>query len=1038
LDYCQELGMNSIALTDHGNMYGVVEFFKKAKKRGIKPIIGSEFYLAPNGMKLKRPKIDEKRHHLVLLAKNSQGYQNLIKLTTKAHLEGFYYRPRIDKELLKKHAQGLIALSACLQGSIPQAIISGNFKKAEEEVLEYQEIFGPGNFYLELQDHPQQKRQEMVNKKLIELAKKHNLPLVATNDIHYLKPEDAEVQDILLCIQTNSKVEDEDRLNMKGYNLSMRSPKQMMESFKETPEAIENTQRIVEACNFELELGKIQLPYFKVPAEYSPDSYLKELVYQGLKEHYPKSSKEIEDRLEYELSVIKQTGYASYFLIVQDFVNWAKKQGIIVGPGRGSVAGSIVSYLLNITEVDPLKYELLFERFLNPERAGGMPDIDLDFADDRRDEVTQYVARKYGHNHVAQIITFGTMAARQAIRDTGRALGYSYALCDQIAKTIPMFSSLKDALDRVAELRSFYETDPAARKLIDLAKKLEGVARHASTHACGVVITKREMDQYVPRQHPAQDNQTIVTQYGMHAIEDLGLLKIDLLGLKNLTILEKTIKAIERNKKVDIDMASIPLDDKKTFQLLQQAKTTGVFQLESAGMKKYLKSLKPTKFEDIIAMVALHRPGPMEWISNFIARKHGYKKIQYIHPALKPILEKTYGIAVYQEQVLQIARDIAGFTLGEADILRKAMGKKIRWLLEEQREKFLKGAQERDISKEIAQKIFAFIEPFAGYGFNRAHATCYALIGYWTAYLKSHYPTEFMAALLTSDQGNIDRISVEVDECRQMGIEVLPPDINESLADFVVIQTDGKKEAIRFGLEAIKNVGYNVIEAITNERERNGAFESIDDFVERVESRSFNKKSLESLIKCGVLDELGERNRLLENLEQILTWARDIQRAKSNGQVSLFSASTLKTAPQLKLKDAPPVSKKEKIIWEKELLGLYISEHPVEEYREYLESHAVSCKDLSSEMVGRQIKIGGIINKIQKFITRTKRPMIFVQLEDLTSKIEVLVFPSILEKNPDVWREDKIVLVSGKLSDKDGTLKLLCNNAKEIPDSYAK
>lgn len=807
----KDCNMQALALTDHGVMYGVIEFYKKAKSEGIKPIIGSEVYIAPYGRHSRRPRIDEKRYHLILLAKDKTGYENLIKLTTKAHLEGFYYKPRVDWELLERYSQGLIALTGCIKGEIPQAIIEDKIEEAKNLVKKYQELFGSENFYLEVQHHPSIPDYEKVNQVFFDWSKKYGLPVVATNDIHYLEKQDAEAQDILLCLQTKKKKEDKKRLCMLGADFSFRSPEKMAEDFKDYPEALENTQRIVEACNLEIELGKIKLPHFEVPNGKSADEYLKELCEKGLEKRYGQTTRKLEseeaeklesasklpscqasklisDRLKYELSIIERTGFATYFLIVQDFVNWAKDHGIVVGPGRGSAPGSLVSYLLNITDIDPLKYDLLFERFLNPERIS-MPDMDLDFADDRRDEVIKYIEKKYGHNHVAQIATFGTMAARSAIRDVGRVQGLPYSFPDKLAKMIPFGQSIDEALKIVPELKEIYENDPQAKELIETAKKLEGVARHISTHACGLVITKETLDHYVPLQHPTQNDEIIVTQFEMHAIEALGLLKIDALGIRNLRVIQNTLDLIKQNHKIEINLDEIPLDNKKTFDIFCEGKTTGLFQFESSGMKRNLKQLKPNQMEDLIAMVALYRPGPMEWISDYIAGKQGNKKISYLHPRLEPILKKTYGIAIYQEQVMEIAKELAGFTLSEADTLRKAVGKKIHRLLVSQKEKFIQGCINNNIPKNIAEEIFAFIiEPFAGYGFNRSHAVSYALIGYWTAYLKANWPEEFMASLLTSDQGDTDRIAIEVEETRQMGIEVLPPDINESFENFTVVR----------------------------------------------------------------------------------------------------------------------------------------------------------------------------------------------------------------------------------------------------------
>lgn len=1027
LDACQELKMSSIALTDHGTMYGVVEFFEKAKKRGIKPIIGCEMYLAPNGMLNKRPNIDNQRYHLVLLAKDKEGYKNLVKLATKAHLDGFYYKPRIDKELLKKYSSGLIGLSACLSGEIPRIILNGDIEKAKNTALEYQDIFGKGNFYLELQHHPGIKEYAQVNKEIIRIGRETKIPLIVTNDVHYVKPEDAEAQDVLMAIQTDKKASDQNRITMKADDFSLRPTERVMEEFKEVPEAIENSQRIVEQCNFEFELGKIKLPHFEVPAKESPETYLKKLCQQGLKRCYPNPSKEVLERLNYELDVIKKTGFASYFLIVSDFVNWAKSKNIAVGPGRGSAAGSIVSYLLNITELDPLKYNLLFERFLNPERIS-MPDIDMDFADLRRDEVIEYVSQKYGSNRVAQIITFGTMAARAAVRDVGRAMDYSYNFCDQIAKMIPFGLTLEKAIYQSQELNQSYETDENTRKLIDMAMKLEGVARHASTHAAGIVITKDNIDNLVPRQHPTQNDQTIVTQYEMHAIEDLGLLKMDFLGLRTLTVIEDTLNQIEQQTGKRIELSKIPFDDKKTFHLFRQANTTGVFQLESNGMKRYLKQLKPTQFEDITAMVALYRPGPMEFIPEFIARKHGHKEVKYLHPGLKPILQNTYGICVYQEQLMQISRDLAGFSLSEADVLRKAVGKKIKKLLDEQKEKVIEGMVNNRISEQIAQKIWQTIEPFAQYGFNRAHSACYALIGFQTAYLKAHYPAEFMAALMTSEQNDTERIAFLVNECKQMNLKVLPPNINESDQNF----TKTGEGIIRFGLNAIKNVGHNVVRTIVEERKKNNQYQSVANFIERVESKDLNKKSLESLIKCGALDVFGDRNQLLASTEQLLNLARENQKAKKQGQSSLFSNQIASVSFDFKLAQAETINQRDALAWEKELLGLYLSEHPLKQYQERLNKLAVSCHNLTRNLIGRRVRVGGIINKIRKINTRAGQPMLFVELEDSTDKIEIVVFPKVLEQTATAWQEDKIVLVSGRLNERDNSLKILCDNVKVL------
>jgi len=1042
LDRAKELGMDSLAITDHGVLYGAIEFFIKAKERGIKPIIGCEMYLTPHDLHSKNPSSeDRKRHHLILLAKNEKGYKNLMKLISIAHLEGFYYKPRIDREVLRKYAEGLIGLSACAEGEVPATAIMGDLEKAEKLALEYQDIFGQGNFYLELQHHPKFSNQKIANDALIKISRKYNIPLVATNDIHYVNKEDAEIQDILLCIQTNKKVAEIDRMNLMDFELYLKSPAEMAEHFKDTLDAISNTQEIVDKCNLKIKLGETQLPYFDVPEGFTAETYLRHLCEKGLKKRFGENAENISDehreRMAYELGVIEKTGYASYFLIVQDFVNWAKDQGIVVGPGRGSAAGSFVSYLTGITNIDPIKYDLLFERFLNPERVS-MPDVDMDFADDRRDEVLEYVRHKYGNDHVAQIITFGTMAARAAVRDAGRALGLPYDFCDKTAKLIPQFSDIQEALEEAKDFKDLYNSGGDAKKLIDSAKRLEGVARHASMHACGVVITKEPVTEYTPLQNITGKGkgEGTVTQYSSSTkysfVEKIGLLKMDFLGLKNLTIIQNTLRIVRKIKDLDINIDDIPLDDKKTFRLLQKAETTGVFQLESSGMKRYLKLLKPNVLEDIIAMVALYRPGPMDWIPDFIARKHGEKQIKYLHPKLEPILNKTYGVAVYQEQVMQIARDLAGFTLGEADVLRKAMGKKIFTLIQEQKQKFISGCIDQGIPGAIGEKVFEYIEPFAGYGFNRSHAACYALIGYQTAYLKARFPAEFMAALLTSDADVIDRVAIEVSECREMGIEVMAPHINESFEEFaVIVDPETKKERIRFGLNAIKNVGHNVAHEIVEERKKNGAYKNLTDFIERVATKDLNKKSIEALAKVGALEGFGERNQIIVSMENILAHSKNFQNIQNSHQISLFGVEDI-SMPEIKFLETEPASPKQRLNWEKELLGLYISDHPVKEYKEYFRKMATPIKEITQQLVGQNINVGGVISKIDKIYLKNQKTMLFVTVEDMESKLEILVFPKTLEATGSVWEEEKIILVSGKLSDKDGQFKLLCDTVTAV------
>jgi len=1043
------MNMEALAITDHGVMYGAIEFYKKAKRAGIKPIIGCEVYISVNSMRDKRPNIDDKRYHLILLAKNNTGYKNLIKIVSAAHLEGFYYKPRIDKDYLRKHSAGLIALSACLGGELSRAIASyppaGGYDKAKKIALEHEEIFGKGNYYIELQQHPNIEDQNKVTPQLVKLARETGIPMVATQDSHYTHSDDAQAHDVLLAVQTGNKLDDTDRLSMKDDNFSLLHGQEMYEKFESlgedvVKEAFENTNKIAENCNLEIELGKTKLPPFPLPEGYKDSNeYLGKLVRDGLIKRYGNNTNdEINDRLKYELKVITQTGFASYFLIVQDFINWAKQNGIIVGPGRGSAAGSLVTYLLGITDIDPLKYNLLFERFLNPERVS-MPDIDIDFDDARRNEVLKYVADKYGHDHVAQVITFGTMAARGSIRDAGRALGYSYDFCDKIAKMIPLNpnqgkSSLKKAVEIVDELKQAYGTNPDVKKLIDSASRLEGVARHSSTHACAVVITPEPLTEYLPLQRGTNE-EDIITQYEMHAIgDDLGLLKMDFLGLSNLTIINNTLSEIKRNHGITIDINSLPLDDKKTFKLLREAKTTGVFQLESSGMKRYLKSLKPTSIDDIIVMISLYRPGPLEtgMVEEYIERKRGRKRISYLHPLMEPILNNTYGIIVYQEQLMQIANTLAKFTLPQGYTLIKAVGKKIKSLLDEQREKLIDGMVTNNINKVTAEKVWDFIEPFARYGFNKSHAACYAMIAYQTAYLKANYPTEFMAAFMNSETGDVERVAFLIEECKDMGIEVLPPSINESFEKFAVVAGTNSKPAIRFGLTAVKNVGENVIAAVIRERQSSGPLKTAEEFVSRIHNKDLNKKSLESLIKCGALDNFGERNTLLHNLEALLSNARDKQKHSSTGQVSLFGGSVETELPPLQLSIAEPAKSWEKLLWEKELLGLYVSDHPLNIYQAQLKLEKVVPINSITLNTAGSVRIGGVVTKIQKIVTKTGKPMMFSWIEDLTSKIEVVVFPNILERNPEIWKENNIVVAHGKINNRDGTLKLLCDDVKPL------
>lgn len=1027
----KELQMNSLALTDHGVLYGIIEFYKKAKEAGIKPILGVEAYLAPRDRFFRDS--NEKYFHLTLLAENNEGWNNLIKLITKAHLEGFYYKPRIDKDLLRQYHNGIIALSGCMSGEISKAI---ELNKPEEYLIslvnEYKEIFGENNFFIEIGYHPNINPQNYmrIRKELINLAIKTNTPLVATQDIHYVYPQDAEYHDILLAVQTGSKIDEEERLTLKNDDFSMTSSEQMIEYFKDIPEAIENTIKIADRINVEIELGKIKLPYFPKPDGKSASEYLRDLINERIGDRFKPEeiTSQIKERIEYELSVIEKTGFADYFLIVQDLTFWAKSHGIAVGPGRGSAAGSIVSYILGITDINPLNYGLLFERFLNPDRIQ-LPDIDIDFADNRRDEVLAYARQKYGEDHVAQIITFGTMAARAAVRDAGRAMGLPYAFCDQIAKLIPFNVSLEEAIKKVNELSDLYNKNEEAKRLLDTAKRLEGVVRHASVHACGIVISPTPLTNYVPLQYAPQDKNTIITQFEMHAIEDLGLLKMDILGLKNLTIIEDTIRLVKENKGIDIKIHEIPLDDEKTYKLLQRGDTVGVFQFESNGMQRYMKELNPTSLEDLIAMVALYRPGPMELISSFIRRKHNKEKITYLHPKLEPILKTTYGIGVYQEQMMQIARDLAGFTLAEADTLRKAIGKKIKSLLDEQKEKLINGMIKNGISKKTAEAIWELFPPFARYGFNKSHAACYALIGYRTAYLKAHYPIEFMTSLLNADVNDVERIAFLISKCKEMGIEILPPDVNKSFVNFIP-----ENKNIRFGLLGIKNVGEHITNVIIEERIRGGPYKDLIDFLIRIQDKDLNKKSLESLTKSGALDSLNiERNQIILNIDEILKFISFVRAKRGNYSSSLFGNSFV--LPPLELKNVPPASIEEKLKWERELLGFYLSDHPLKNYIEKIQKlGAKPIKEIKDLKINNQtVRVAGVISNIKRILNKAGQPMIFVKIEDLTANsIEVIVFNNILEKTIEVWKENNSVIIQGKTSLRDSEVKLICDKVAKL------
>lgn len=1037
VECAKKQGASAVGLTDHGVLYGVIDFYRICKLNGIKPIIGCEMYIAPRSRFDKEANVDTKPYHLILLATNYKGYQNLLQLVTKAHLEGFYYKPRVDEGLLRVYNEGLICLSGCLASETSRSILEKNDESTLSIIQRYQEIFGKENYFLEIQDHPLIEEQDIVNKKLIELSSLTDAPLVATCDSHYVHPEDDEAHDLLLCIQTQVSVEKDDRMKLHG-DFSMRTAEEMEKVFSHVPEAVKNTVLIADRCNIEIPFDLNLLPKFTTPNGQREDEYLKILAFEGLKRRFGGNpSEEILDRLDYELGLVHKMGFDAYFLIVHDFVKFAKDRGILVGPGRGSAAGSILSYALHITEIDPLKYSLIFERFLNPERVS-MPDIDIDFADDRRQEVLDYVIQKYGRENVAQIITYGTMASRAAVRDVGRALGYPYAEVDVIAKAVPppvqgRHVLLSTSVKEDPELRAIYGKDVRAKKVLDMAMKLEGTVRHAGTHACAVVISPEPLVNYTALQFASGgESKEIVTQYSMKPIEQIGLLKMDFLGLKNLTILERAIEIIEKMYRMKIDLGSIPLEDVRTFELLQRGDTTGVFQLESAGMRRYLRELKPTRFEDIIAMVALYRPGPMDWIPQYIEGKHNGDKVHYFDKSLEPILRETYGVAVYQEQILQIAQEFSGFTLGEADILRKAVGKKILKLLAQQREKFIAGAVKKGHSKKFSEEVFEkVIEPFAGYGFNKAHATSYAMIAYQTAYLKANYPTALMTALMSADQTDTEKVAFEIQECESMGISVLPPSVNESHLNFTPV--DSIK--IRFGLRVIKGAGENSILDMIAIREKDGPFRSLEDFVQRVPYKLLNKKLFEALACSGALDCLAERASLLANFENLVTYAKDFQQSQAHGQTDLFgmlSASGHEEPPSFHLKEVPPASLTTRLRYEKALLGLYVTAHPLQGLKKYLGKKFTLLEKLTRKELNRNIKIGGIIMTMKKIMTKSGTYMCSFLLEDSTGKIDVVLFPKVYAKFADSIQEDQIVVLEGRLDMRRGEPVLSCNNFKSV------
>jgi DNA polymerase-3 subunit alpha len=1025
----KELGMDSLAITDHGVMYGAIEFYQAAKEAGVKPILGCECYLTPFGHRTRDP-ADKTAYHLTLLAKNAEGYHNLLQLTTKSHLEGFYYKPRVDRELLAEHHEGLVALSGCLQGEIPRLLLDGRVEEARRAALWYKEVFG--DFYLELQRHPIEEL-ERVNPQLIALGGELEIPLVATNDVHYTVKEDLPFHELLLCIQRNTTIQNEKRMKM-GDSFYLKSEAEMAELFSDLPQALENTQHIAEQCHLTLKFGKSLLPNVVTPEGKTADDYLGELCREGLRYRFTQPAAEIVDRMEYELDIIRKTDFANYFLVVWDLISFAKEREILFGV-RGSAAASLVLYSLGITDIDPLENKLVFERFLNVERKE-LPDIDLDFQDERRDEVISYAARKYGDDCVAQIITFGTFGARAAIRDVGRALGMLYGDVDRVARLVPPSPNmtLEQALGDNPELGELYRDDEGVRQLVDNARGLEGIARHSSTHAAGVVISKEPLTRYVPLQRPTKTGEGAIamTQFPMEAIAKIGLLKLDILGLANLTVLEKTIELIAQTRGVSIDLNALPLDDPKTFELLSAGETTGVFQLEGAGMRRFVKELKPSSFSDIAAMIALYRPGPMQHIPIFIKAKHGLEPIQFPHPALSQILEETYGVIVYQDQVLLIVQAFAGYSLGEADIFRKAMGKKISDVMKKERKNFIAGAKEKGFAAELAKEIFDLIEPFAGYAFNKAHSVSYAMIAYQTAYFKANYPAEFMSALLTMDIGQPEKIHSAVNECNRLGIPVLLPNINKSEATFIIERQDGK-EGIRFGLGAIKNVGFGAVEPLIAAR-ADGEFESIADFCRRADLRSINKRALESLIKVGALDTLGNRGALLASIDRILSLAQREKRLKETGQATMFDLwgeSVPVPLSDLEL-EGSDVALKEKLAWERELLGFYLSEHPFSRAAPKLAPITTAlCGDIDEEMVGQDVVIAGMVSAVRQLYTRDGRPFASTTLEDLNGRVEVAAWPDTYERTRELWSEGNILLVEGKVRVRGDRVQLSCERVRQ-------
>ena len=1045
----KELGMKSAAITDHGVMFGCIDFYKAAKAAGIKPILGCEVYVAPGSrFDKEKGKEEDRYYHLVLLAETQEGYQNLIKIVSYGFVDGFYYKPRVDMELLEQYHEGIIALSACLAGEVARNLARGFYEEGKEAALRYEKIFGKGNFFLELQDHgiPEQRQ---VNHELIRMSRETGIELVATNDVHYTYSSDAEAHDILLCVQTGKSLKDENRMRYEGGQYYVKSEEEMRRLFPYAPEAIENTGKIAERCNVEIEFGVTKLPKFDVPAGYTAWEYLNKLCFEGLDKRYTDNKEELRNRLNYELGVIKDMGYVDYFLIVWDFIRYAREQGIIVGPGRGSAAGSLVSYTLGITKLDPIKYDLLFERFLNPERVS-MPDIDVDFCFERRQEVIDYVVEKYGKDQVVQIVTFGTMAARGVIKDVGRVMDVPYVQCDTIAKMIPqeLNITIDKAMKANPELKKIYETDETVRKLIDMSRRLEGLPRHTSMHAAGVVISQKPVMEYVPLSRGSDGS--LVTQFTMTTLEELGLLKMDFLGLRTLTVIQNAEKLVRRDKGIDLDMDKIDYEDKKVYGMLGAGKTEGVFQLESTGMKNFMKELKPGNLEDIIAGLSLYRPGPMDFIPQYIKGKNNPDEIHYDCPELEPILKATYGCIVYQEQVMQIVRSLGGYTLGRSDLVRRAMSKKKASVMEKERQNFVYGNEEegvpgcihRGISEKTANKIYDDMIDFAKYAFNKSHAAAYAVVSYQTAFLKYYYPVEYMAALMTSVIHNPSKVAEYILSSRKMQIEILPPDINFGESEF-----SADHGAIRYGLSAIKSLGAPMIRAIVEERKENGKYQSLRDFIERMSGRELNKRAIENLIKAGALDQVaGNRRQKLMVYAEIVDAVNQEKKNAMTGQMSLFDliSDEEKEAYEIQMPKVEEYSKEELLSFEKEVLGVYISGHPLEEYEERWRKNITARtvdfqidEELGTSKArdGEIAVIGGIItNKTVKY-TRNNKVMAFLTIEDLVGTVEVVVFPNDYEKNVQKMEEDSKVFIRGKVQgDADKASKLICEKIYSFDD----